>query len=253
MSDHSIHACGTNNYGQLGIGSTTNPTKIPTRVLLDDNSSPSTNAYPIKLIVTTNGSSPSCCAIMSDWTVRTWGYNSNGQLGSGNINNITTPYNPAGVNDQAYGFVDAIWSNFVDASVALFLLRFDGTVWSCGYNGNGVLGKGHATSNMDNNYFPFADNWEDSYGSDGYHNNFGTTSSQSRYILSPLSAGNHNIKAIASWGNQDSSVWTAGFSEGGYALGWGYDTTHTWALTATDNQTDTYRYTPQGGPMPNVK
>jgi len=253
MRDHSIYACGTNNLGQLGIGSTATPISTPTRVLLDDNSSPSTNAYPIKLIVSSNNTYPNCCAIMSDWTVRTWGWNGNGVLGSGNIQPISTPYNPAGINDEAYGFVDAIFSNFVDTSVALFLLRFDGTVWSAGYNGNGVLGKGHDQGNFDNNYFPFTDNWEDSYGSDGYHNNFGQAANQSDRVFSPLSAGNHNIKAIASWGNQDSSTWTAGFSEGGYALGWGYDTSLQWAYTAMDNQSGTQRMTPQGGPMPNVK
>ena len=253
MQDHSIYGCGSNAYGALGDGSTADKS-TPTRVLLDDNSSPETTAYPIKLITNSGGFHHGCCAIMSDWTVRTWGYNGHGQCGTGNTSNQSIPYNPMAQNDEAYGFIDAHFNNNGDTSIALFLLRFDGTVWSAGYNANGVLGKGSDEVNFDHDYYPFTDNWEDSYGSDGYHTSYGEGSPEGQRVFTPIPFGNNRVQALASWGNADSSQWTMGLSDGGYALGWGYTGgSHNWSLTNMEGQDDSIRPTPQGGPMPNVR
>jgi len=76
------------------------------------------------------------CAVMQDKTVRCWGYNGYGQLGTGD----TTPsYVPLGV----VGLSNAIQ---VDASYLFTCaVKGDGTVWCWGYNNYGQLGDGTTT------------------------------------------------------------------------------------------------------------
>ena len=71
--------------------------------------------------------------LLNDGTVKTCGYNSNGQLGLGDTANINTPTLITNLNDVKQISCGTIHS--------LFLLK-DGTVKGCGHNGFGQLGLG---------------------------------------------------------------------------------------------------------------
>ncbi|WP_329101852.1 hypothetical protein OG792_22195 [Micromonospora sp. NBC_01699] len=76
-------------------------------------------------------------ALLTNGTVRAWGYNRNGQLGDGTTTQRTTPVTVlelTGVTQVAAG------SNYSMA------LRSDGTVWTWGFNTNGELGDGTIVS-----------------------------------------------------------------------------------------------------------
>jgi alpha-tubulin suppressor-like RCC1 family protein len=101
------------------------------------------------------------CALMSDGTIRVWGFCQNG-VGN-NVDNqgaITTPYDPGLHSPHLYdspivkvdvcGAYYSTWTN-AEHSVQLYALRADGTLWSSGQNYFGMLGIG-----------------EQSYGDSGY-------------------------------------------------------------------------------------
>jgi len=73
-------------------------------------------------------------ALKNDGTVWAWGFNGNGALGNGSVNDQSlTPVQVAGL------------SNVVAVAGEQFgglALRSDGTVWAWGYNANGELGNG---------------------------------------------------------------------------------------------------------------
>jgi len=104
------------------------------------------------------------CALMSDGTIRVWGYCQNG-IGN-NVDGqgaITSPYDPGIHSPHLYdspiikvdvaGAYYAPWTTYVHATF-LYALRADGTLWTSGQNQSGVLGFGeaahsNATSVMD--------------------------------------------------------------------------------------------------------
>jgi alpha-tubulin suppressor-like RCC1 family protein len=96
--DGSVMCWGNNGVGQLGLGHTNN---------IGDNELPYTAGFAVlgavfvKLLSSSAGSS-STCAFTGDNSVMCWGYNNNGQLGYGHINNIGDDEYPS-----AAGFVNA--------------------------------------------------------------------------------------------------------------------------------------------------
>jgi len=126
LNDGTVKACGQNTYGQLGLGNTnvgyTTPTLIPSL----------SNVKQISC-----GGSHSL-ALLNDGTVKSFGMNTNGQLGLGNI---TTPYTtPTLISSLSNVKQIACGGNH-----SLVLLN-DGTVKSCGQNGYGQLGLGNTTT-----------------------------------------------------------------------------------------------------------
>ena len=127
-NDGSVWTAGYNGYGQLGLGNNTNKstfTKVTTNINND--------------VVQICAGGYHLFAIKKDGTVWCCGKNDNGQLGLGNTTSsssfkqVTT--NVDGCVKIACGYEHT------------YLLKNNGTVFSCGYNTSGQLGLG-STSNM---------------------------------------------------------------------------------------------------------
>src|SRR6266567_2455973 len=124
LADGTVDTWGSNAYGGLGDGTTTErdyPAPVPglsgiTEFAVDDGF---------------------MLAVGSGGTVWTWGNNSSGQLGIGTATNQTLPVHVpglSGITQVAAGLDHAL------------ALRSDGTVWAWGANVDGVLGNGPTTN-----------------------------------------------------------------------------------------------------------
>ena len=80
---------------------------------------------------------PHACALLSDGTVKCWGYNSNGQLGDGSTTNRSSPVSFSGVSNA---------KDIAAAPQSTCILYNDGTVKCIGYNNKGQLGDGTTTN-----------------------------------------------------------------------------------------------------------
>jgi alpha-tubulin suppressor-like RCC1 family protein len=120
-SDGSLHTFGSNSYGQLGDGTTTNKT-TPTQILASGVSQIAAGLYHSMIL-------------KSDGSLHTFGYNSNGQLGDGTITNKTTPTQilASGVSQITAGQYHSL------------ILKSDGSLHTFGSNSNGQLGDGTTT------------------------------------------------------------------------------------------------------------
>jgi len=125
-----VWAMGRNKEGELGINNTTNQTR-PQKVLGVNGT-----GY-LENIVRIEAGYYSSFAIDKAGNVYGWGYNNNGQLG---INNTTTQKVPkqvlAGATGGNLDDVMFVSSNGYHTT----FVKYDGTVWTTGYNGNGELG-----------------------------------------------------------------------------------------------------------------
>jgi alpha-tubulin suppressor-like RCC1 family protein len=81
-----------------------------------------------------SGGNRSTCAIKSDGTLWTWGFNDDGQLGDGTVIHRSSPIQTiAGGNN---------WKLVSGATRGHAAIKTDGTLWIWGHNGNGQLGDG---------------------------------------------------------------------------------------------------------------
>jgi alpha-tubulin suppressor-like RCC1 family protein len=119
-NDSTVWAWGGNMSGELGNGISSSGSNIPVQVNnLSD-------------VIAVAGGMGHSLALKSDGTVWSWGDNSHGQLGNGNIS-----YNNA-LPIQVIGLTNIIAiSAGANHSIAL---ENDGTVWTWGYNAYGQLG-----------------------------------------------------------------------------------------------------------------
>ncbi|WP_081815116.1 hypothetical protein [Leifsonia aquatica] len=127
-SDGKTYAWGANNYGQLGIGTTTNST-IPVPVTM-----------PVGVTFTSvNLGFSYSVALGSDGKAYAWGYNANGQLGNGTTTNSSVPLAVAMPAGPTFTSISAGGSHTL-------ALDTDGNAYAWGYNAYGRLGNGTTTN-----------------------------------------------------------------------------------------------------------
>lgn len=127
--DGTVWAWGDNSQGQFGLGTSTpasssTPQQVPG----------------VSNIVAIAAGAYHALALRADGLVYSWGQNPYGQLGNGSSDASQTDYAPAQVTSLT-GVVTVSAGTYT--SIAL---RKDGTVWSWGFNADGALGIGSASS-----------------------------------------------------------------------------------------------------------
>ena len=127
-NDGSLWSCGYNGSGQLGLGNTTTYksfTKVTTNINNDVKQVACGASY--TFILKNDGSVWSC------------GYNKYGQLGLNDTTNITSFTKViTNINNDV--------KQIACGEFHTFILKNNGSIWSCGYNGSGQLGLGNNTN-----------------------------------------------------------------------------------------------------------
>ena len=125
LSDGSLKSWGMNANGEVGDGSTSDRL-LPVQV--------SGLTSGVKQVV---GGAGHAMALLSDGSVRAWGYNATGQVGDGSATNRLTPVQVSGLPSRVTQVGAAAFSSFV--------LSSDGAVLGWGYNNDGEVGDGTQT------------------------------------------------------------------------------------------------------------
>jgi alpha-tubulin suppressor-like RCC1 family protein len=126
ISDGSVQCWGDNLYGQLGDGTSVNFSSTPVLV--------SGISTAVAIAGSTGGFQT--CALLSDGSVRCWGYNADGELGDGGTTPSSIP-----VTVSSIGAATAIAAGGLHTCA----LISDGSVQCWGDNSNGELGDGGTT------------------------------------------------------------------------------------------------------------
>lgn len=177
-NDGSMWSWGSNNFGELGKGTTS------------DSSTPA-KLTSISGVSAASGGNDHMVALKSDGTVWAWGYNYHGELGNGTKTGNTANATPGQVMTAAATPLTGItavrggfWHNLA--------LKSDGTVWAWGNNDYGQLGNGSVTP---------------SYGGVAY-----ATQVTGLSNVVAIAAGHWHSVAVKS----DGSVWTWGLNYTSY-------------------------------------
>jgi len=126
-TDGSLWAWGSNTQGQLGDGTmgAVNYRNTPTRIGTDNNWAFVSAGFQHSVAIRTDGSL---------WV---WGFNDQGQLGTG----TTGGFLPVPVQVQA----GTAWASVAAGNLHSVAIRTDGSLWAWGNNGQGRLGDGTTT------------------------------------------------------------------------------------------------------------
>lgn len=129
LPDGTVKAWGDNFGGKLGTGSTLTYVYTPLQI-------PASNLSNVIAVVAGDSHS---LALLSNGTVKAWGYNSFGQLGLGNTTNQNTPQQiPASNLSNVLAIASNGWHSLA--------LLSNGTVMAWGWNQYGQLGLGNTTN-----------------------------------------------------------------------------------------------------------
>ena len=120
-NDGTLWAWGSNQYGQLGDGTTTN------------RASPNQVGALTNWLAVAGGYGP-VAAVKTDGTLWTWGYNASGQLGLGNTTSYSSPKQVGSL---------TTWLKVSSRVNTCYAIKTDGTLWSWGANNYGQLGIGN--------------------------------------------------------------------------------------------------------------
>lgn len=120
-SNGTVWAWGSNLYGGLGNGTTTN-------------SNAPVQALGLTNVIAISAGGWHTAALKSDSTVWVWGWNEDGQLGDGTIVNKSTP-------QQVNGLTSVV--AIAAGTYHVLALKADGTVWAWGDNVSGQIGNGN--------------------------------------------------------------------------------------------------------------
>ena len=126
-NDGSVWSCGLNDTGQLGLGDTTNRNTF-TQVTTNINNDVKQIACGYEI-----GSGGFTIIIKNDGSLWSCGRNNEGQLGLGNNTNKSSF-------TQVTSNINNDVKQIACGSLHTVILKNDGSVWSCGYNGKGQLG-----------------------------------------------------------------------------------------------------------------
>lgn len=133
-----VRAWGWNNYGQLGDGTTTG-SMIPVQVI--DPSDPTGFLTGVTAI---GAGGQHVVALLSDGTLRAWGWNTYGQLGDGGTTDSSEPIQVTDPTDPS-GFLTSVTTPLACGMGHSIALISDGTVRTWGSNRYGELGDGTTT------------------------------------------------------------------------------------------------------------
>ncbi len=132
----SVRCWGYNGRGQLGYGHT--------NAIGDDESPASAGDVNVgETVIQIATGRNHTCALLTDGSVRCWGYNGRGQLGYGHTNTIGDDESPASAGDVNVGETVIQIATGRNHTCALLT---DGSVRCWGYNGRGQLGYGHTNT-----------------------------------------------------------------------------------------------------------
>ena len=132
-TDGTLWMWGTNNYGRLGRGNTTN---LQSPVQLGN----LTNWKQ----VSAGGNQTGC--VKTDGTLWMWGVNNLGQLGLGDIVHRSSPVQVGSLTNWKQVSVGGGASTPADGHVAC--VKTDGTLWTWGRNSSGELGRGNVVASF---------------------------------------------------------------------------------------------------------
>jgi alpha-tubulin suppressor-like RCC1 family protein len=129
LADGTVWGWGKNGNGQLGQGTTSSQSATPVKVMGLTN------------VTAIASEGRTVIALLADGTLRTWGYNANGQLGDGTTTDSALPVQPIGIAGVA-----ALATNM--ANDTSYAIRADGSLWAWGYNHYGQVGDGTRTDRL---------------------------------------------------------------------------------------------------------
>ncbi len=130
ISDGTVWCWGDGSYGQLGNGTSGNQSSTPVQVSGIDGTTVKATAISTSIF--------SACAVLSDHTVRCWGWNGSGELGNGTTTDSSIPV-------TVYSSGTTALTNVTQVSAAddhTCALISGGTIECWGDNGEGELGDG---------------------------------------------------------------------------------------------------------------
>jgi len=139
-SSYRLWTWGYNGNGECGIGNTTSPQTTPQLV----------SAIPNCRMV--SAGLYTVMAVDNTGQLYTWGYNTHGQLGTGNTTSYSSPQlipgatNVYDIHTHCGSYYSAGWNYYYRT----YFLKNNGELWGAGLNNNGELGLGHA--NQQNSY-----------------------------------------------------------------------------------------------------